>query len=216
MAPKDRERLWQRALELDLARDEDFAPGRRPPADSPPENLRVIADTALRTRLIEARIAEGLQSPKGPQKIKSILRLYPGFDAPGPNGAAAHGRTSPQAAPVRGRAARKPAAHPPATRAPRSDRPTIEEMRALLDRLGHIEAAVAHELQADFDEQLRALQAELASANGDALERLHAELGRKLETRRTLRAHSRAEAFTRIERELDARGRAHLRLLSTR
>jgi hypothetical protein len=209
MATKDRERLWQRALELDLARVEDFAAGRRPPEDAQPQHLRVIDDTALRTRLIDARLAEGLQSPKGPQKLKSIVRLYPGFDAPGRNGAAARSHAQP--------APRKPGARTAATRTPpvRSDRPTVEEMRALLDRLQSLEAAAAHEAQAGFDEQLRALQAELANASGDDLERLHAELGRKLETRRALRANARSEAFARIEGELDARGRAHLRLLAT-
>jgi hypothetical protein len=211
MAPKDRERLWQRALELDLARIDDFAAGRRPPADADPEHLRIISDTALRTRLIEARIAEGLQSPKGPQKLKSILRLYPAFDAPGRNGAAENTR-APRAGSARAGSART------ATRTPavRGDRPTIEELRALLDRLQQLEAEIARELQSDFDEQLRAVQTELANASGDDLERLHAELGRRLATRRTIRANARTEAFARIERELDARGRAHLRLLSTR
>lgn len=207
MATKDRERLWQRALELDLAALEDFAAGRKPPADAQPDHLRVIDDTALRTRLIDAHLAEGLQSPKGPQKLKSIVRLYPGFDAPGRNGAAA--RSHAQPVPRRPRTA--------LTRTPpvRSERPTVEEMRALLDRLQSLEAAAAREAQAGFDEQLRALQAELANASGDDLERLHAEFGRKLETRRTLRANARSEAFARIESELDARGRAHLRLLAT-
>lgn len=205
MALKDREGLWHRALELELARAEDFAAGRRAPADAASEHLRVIDDTALRTRLIAARIAEGLQSPKGPQKIKSIVRLYPEFDAPVQNGA----RLAPRTA----KATRAPAAPRPAAR---NERPTIEEMRALLERLQRLETEIAHELQAGFDEQLRALQAELANASGDDLDRLHAELGRKLETRRTLRANVRTEAFARSERELDARGRAHLRLLSTR
>ncbi len=205
MALKDREVLWHRALELELARAEDFAAGRRAPADAASEHLRVIDDTALRTRLIAARIAEGLQSPKGPQKIKSIVRLYPAFDAPVRNGATA---ARPAKAP------RAPAA--PRAAAARTERPTVEEMRALLERLQRLETEIAHELQAGFDEQLRALQAELANASGDDLDRLHAELGRKLETRRTLRANARAEAFARIERELDARGRAHVRMLSTR
>jgi hypothetical protein len=212
MAPKDRERLWQRALELDLARIDDFAAGRRPPADADPEHLRIISDTALRTRLIEARIAEGLQSPKGPQKLKSILRLYPAFDAPGRNGAAENTRAA-RAGSARGSSPRTAATRTPMVR---GDRPTIEELRALLDRLQQLEAEIARELQSDFDEQLRALQTELANASGDELERLHAELGRRLATRRTIRANARTEAFARIERELDARGRAHLRLLSTR
>jgi hypothetical protein len=204
MAPKDRERLWQRALELELARPEDFAAGRRAPTDAAAEHLRVIADTGLRTRLIEARIAEGLQSPKGPQKLKSIVRLYPGFDAPGRNGPAPRKHAVSRV----GLSPRAPAA--------RDDRPTLEEMRALLEHLHRIETAVSQELHAGLDDRLRALQSELASASDDDLERLHAELGRTLETRRALRSKIRNEAFARIERELDARGRAYLRLLSPR
>src|ERR1700730_8213000 len=71
-------------MSLPLARDEDFFGSNRRPVRLDPQHLRVINDTALRSRLIMAGIAEGLQSPKGPQRIKSIIRLYPAFDAPRP------------------------------------------------------------------------------------------------------------------------------------
>ena len=64
-------------MSLPLARDEDFFGANRRPVGMDPQHLRVINDTALRSRLIMAGIAEGLQSPKGPQRIKSIIRLYP-------------------------------------------------------------------------------------------------------------------------------------------
>jgi len=73
-------------MTLPLARDEDFFGPKRRPVGVDTQYLRVINDTALRSRLIMAGIAEGLQSPKGPQRIKSIIRLYPDFDAPRPAG----------------------------------------------------------------------------------------------------------------------------------
>ena len=69
-------------MSLPLAQDEDFFGSTRRPVGLDPQHLRVINDTALRSRLIMAGIAEGLQSPKGPQRIKSIIRVYPAFDAP--------------------------------------------------------------------------------------------------------------------------------------
>ena len=69
-------------MSLPLARDENFVEANRRPLGIDPQYLRLINDTALRSRLIMAGIAEGLQSPKGPQRIKSIVRLYPDFDAP--------------------------------------------------------------------------------------------------------------------------------------
>ena len=82
MAVSDRHRLLERALALPTATPADFQGGRRAPADADAALLKVIDDTAFRTKLVDARVAEGLQSPKGPQKIASIIRLYPNFDAP--------------------------------------------------------------------------------------------------------------------------------------
>ena len=70
------------ALALPDAQLTDFFGGRRPLGDAHPHHLKVIKDTVLRGCLNGANLAEGLQSPKGPQKIASILRLYPDFNAP--------------------------------------------------------------------------------------------------------------------------------------
>ncbi len=68
--------LWEKAMALPLAQDSDFYGTHRKPHGVDQQHLRIIKDTALRSRLIMAGMAEGLQSPKGPQKIASIIRLY--------------------------------------------------------------------------------------------------------------------------------------------
>ena len=69
MAESDRQRLLERALALPQAAASDFFGGRSAPPGADPALLKIIADTALRTKLLDAKLAEGLQSPKGPQKI---------------------------------------------------------------------------------------------------------------------------------------------------
>jgi len=76
--------LWEKAMALPLAAESDFYGAHRRPHGVDSQHLRVIKDTALRSRLIMAGMAEGLQSPKGPQKIASIIRLYADFNAPQP------------------------------------------------------------------------------------------------------------------------------------
>src|ERR1700686_2838500 len=119
-------------MSLPLARDEDFFGSNRRPVGLDPQHLRVINDTALRSRLIMAGIAEGLQSPKGPQRIKSIIRVYPDFDAPRPGNKP---RAIRSAAP----------AQEPARAA--FGLPTVEELNALLTRIQSAEREVSHELQ---------------------------------------------------------------------
>ncbi len=65
--------LWEKAKDLPVARDSDFFGANRRPPGVDADLLKIINDTALRTRLIDSGIAEGLQSPKGPQKIPSIV-----------------------------------------------------------------------------------------------------------------------------------------------
>ena len=98
-----RSSLLEKALGAPARVDRDFFGNNRPPHGVDPQYLRAIRDTALRSRLIMAGLAEGLQSPKGPQKIASILRIYPDFTAP---------------LPPRGR---PPAGRPPSRRARRTD-----------------------------------------------------------------------------------------------
>src|SRR5476649_1744169 len=117
-------------MELPQAEDRDFYGQHRRPSGVDGQYLRVIKDTALRSRLIMAGMAEGLQSPKGPQKIASIIRLYPDLSAPQP------GRTRT----VR----RAPAAEPMRTA---HGLPSVEELNLLLHRIETVEREVSQHLQ---------------------------------------------------------------------
>lgn len=198
MAESDRQRLLARALALPTAAESDFFGDRRPPADADPELLKRIDDTTLRTKLVETRIAEGLQSPKGPQKIASIVRIYPGFDAPSRTAA------SPRA---------KATATAPAPQAPRG-LPSVDQMERLLARYREIERAVAAELSNDADERIARLKRALADLDGTELEAAYRELGQALERKRALANQIRFETFARIEGDPDFTERTFLRLLA--
>jgi len=113
-----------------IAQESDFYGSHRRPHGVDSQHLRVIKDTALRSRLIMAGMAEGLQSPKGPQKIASIVRLYADFNAP---------------APVRG--ARTAARRPNEPSRSAYGLPTVEELNRLLSRITTVERTVSSELQ---------------------------------------------------------------------
>ena len=194
MAERDRQRLLQRALDLPQAHESDFF-GRRPPSGAKPELLKRIDDTALRTKLVEARLAEGLQSPKGPQKIASIVRIYPAFDAPAR--VATNGR--PKALPLK----RKPERH----------LPSLDEMERLVSRIREAEAEVEGELAAQIDERIDVLKRSLAALSGDELESAYRELGEALDRKRALTSQIRLEAFRRVETDASFAERVHLRLL---
>ncbi len=206
MAESDRRRLLERALDLPRAAESDFAGGRRPPHDADPDHLRIIKDTAFRTKLVETGLAEGLQSPKGPQKIASIIRIYPNFDAPArsTNGSINGARPARTASRPSGAAGRTPA----------RALPTVEEMEALIARLRETERAVTHELSADVDDRIERLKRAIAEQHGDALEATYRELGIALDQKRALTSHARAEAFRRVESDGTFAPRAHLRLLA--
>jgi len=195
MAQSDRRRLLSRAMELPQAHESDFFGGRRPPADADPSLLKRIDDTTLRTKLVEAHIAEGLQSPKGPQKIASIVRIYPQFDAPA--------RSS-----TNGRVKRSPAPS-----APRG-LPTVDEMERLLTRIREVEREVSHELASQVDENVERLKHSIASLSGDELEVAYHELGEALARKRALASQVRFETFRRIERDAEFSPRVYLRLLA--
>ncbi len=151
MAQSDRERLLARALELPQASEADFHGGRAAPRHVDPKLLKRIDDTSLRTKLVSVGLAEGLQSPKGPQKIASILRIYPAFDAPG--------RT-----PTNGRPKGRP--RNPGDTAARSPRklPSVDELEQLLRRYREVEHEVAQHLGAQLDERIVELKGSLARA----------------------------------------------------
>ncbi|HTV74937.1 MAG TPA: hypothetical protein VME66_14660 [Candidatus Acidoferrales bacterium] len=194
MAPRDRQRLLDRALALPNAQPSDFFGGRKPPADAAPHHLKVIKDTVLRARLLGAHLAEGLQSPKGPQKIASIIRVYPDFDAPSHNGS--NGRVSERAV-----SARKTAL------------PTVEEMEALITRIRAVEGHVARELSLTIDHEIEQLKRRVADAKPEQLDEAYRALGAALAKRRDSSAHVREEAFRRIEADSDFAPRGYLRLL---
>jgi hypothetical protein len=194
MAESDRKRLLERALALPEARESDFFGGRTAPADADASLLKIIDDTALRTKLLDTKLAEGLQSPKGPQKIASIVRIYPDFDAPrrGP----ANGRTkAPIASPPRGL-------------------PSVDEMERLIGRIREIERVVERELAAQLDGRIERLKRSVADLDGTGLESAVRELASALEEKRALASQIRFETFRRVERDAEFAPRAFLRLLA--
>jgi hypothetical protein len=184
-------------MALPLARDDDFFGGRKPPADARPEHLRIINDSALRARLIGANIAVGLQSPKGPQRIASIIRVYPNFDAPTVNAPAGNGSAS-------------PARHKAGT----SLQPTIEELEQLITRVRAVEGHVAREMHMAVDAEIERLRRKLGEATPEQIEDAHSALGAALDRRRAMSTEIRREAYRRIERDHEFPPRVYIRLLA--
>jgi hypothetical protein len=149
----------------------------------------------LRTRLIDSGIAEGLQSPKGPQKIPSIIRLYPDFDAPGKDAAPRNGRSTSAARTAYGL-------------------PTVQELEALLARIHALETEVSAELQHRVNSDISRLKREIGELEGDEFERAFHELERALAARKALAGQIREEAFKRVESDTAFGPRKYLRLIS--
>jgi hypothetical protein len=154
-----------------------------------------------------AGLAEGLQSPKGPQRISSIIRLYPNFDAPG--------RDARSAGPVRrpGRPRHIQAAEGPAPRAAAFGLPTVEELNVLLSRIHATEIDVSRELQSKLNVDIDRLKREIGHLEGDAFERAFRDLQNAIETRKRLAGEIREEAFRRIEADASFGARRYLRLI---
>jgi len=153
-----------------------------------------------------AGLAEGLQSPKGPQRIASIIRLYPNFDAPG--------RDARMAGPVRrpGRPRRSETSDAPSPRSAYG-LPTVEELNALLSRIHATEIDVSRELQSKLNHDIDRLKREIGHLEGDAFERAFRELQNAIETRKRLAGEIREEAFRRIEADASFGPRTYLRLI---
>jgi len=184
-------------MTLPQAHDTDFFGANRRPSGAQAEHLRIINDTSMRTRLIELGVAEGLQSPKGPQKIASIIRLYPHFDAP------------PKGGPKSARAART-------NDAPRAayGLPTVEDLAALLARLTSVESDVSRELQGQVNAEIDRLKREIGHLEGDDFERAFRELDRALTARKQLAGQVREETFKRVDSDTGFTQRKYLRLVS--
>jgi hypothetical protein len=187
--------LWEKANGLPLANDSDFYGSNRKPTGVDGQYLRVIKDTALRSRLIMAGMAEGLQSPKGPQKIASIIRLYPDFNAPSP---------------MRGRNVRRSVEAP----RPATGLPSVEELNSLLHRIETTERDVSAHLQGQINQDINRLKGQIASLEGDEFERAFRELDAAVRARREVASQVREEAFKRIEADSSFEPRKYLRLIS--
>lgn len=189
-------RSWRARFPCPTPQPTDFV-RTRPPADVAPNLLKTIANTTLRSRLIGAGLAQGVQSPKGPQKIASIVRLYPAFDAP----------TAPKTASgskITGRSAGKAA----------QALPTVEEVEALLKRIRAIEGHVARELSMSIEADVAEAQRRVADAAGGDVDEAFRALGALLEKRKDARRHVRETAFTKIEADKEFPLRGYLRLLA--
>ncbi len=202
-----RSTLLEKALALPVASRSDFFGKHQPPSGVDPTQLRIINDTALRSRLIMAGLAEGLQSPKGPQRIASIIRLYPNFDAPG--------RDARMAGPVRrpGRPRRIETSDVAAPPRSAYGLPAVEELNALLSRIHATEIDVSRELQGKLSHDIDRLKREIGHLEGDAFERAFRELQNAIETRKRLAGEIREEAFRRIEADASFEPRKYLRLI---
>lgn len=198
MEPSARVRstLLSKALALPIARDDDFFGPHRPPPGADPQHLRIIKDTSLRSRLILAGLAEGLQSPKGPQKIPSIVRIYPDAGAPRPDGARSAPRRS----------------EPPARSA--FGLPSVEELKALVVRVENVETEVAAEMQGRLNADIARLKSEIGTLEGEEFERAFRALDAALQERRDAAKGVREETFRRIEADASFAPRAYLRLIS--
>jgi hypothetical protein len=188
--------LWEKAMALPLAQESDFYGTHRRPHGCDPDNLRVIRDTALRSRLIMAGMAEGLQSPKGPQKIASIIRLYADFNAPQP---------------VRGARTNARRAEPSRSA---YGLPSVEELNALLGRISSVERTVSTELQGQINNDISRLKGQIATLDGDEFERTFRELESAVRARREVAGQVREETFKRIEADSSFEPRKYLRLIS--
>jgi hypothetical protein len=189
--------LWEKAMALPLASESDFYGTHRRPHGVNPQHLRTIKDTALRSRLIMAGMAEGLQSPKGPQKIASILRLYADFNAPPPVRGA---RTNPRRGSEPSRSA--------------YGLPSVEELNSLLHRISTVERIVSSELQGQINNDISRLKGQIATLEGDEFERTFRELEAAVRARREVAGQVREETFKRIEADTSFEPRKYLRLLS--
>jgi hypothetical protein len=187
--------LWEKATALPDAKDGDFFGPHRRPAGVEAQYLKIINDTSLRTRLIDSGIAEGLQSPKGPQKIPSIIRLYPNFDAPAKDAPQRNGRAAQPARTAFGL-------------------PTVEDLGELLARISRAEVEVGEKLAAQVNADINRLKRALGDLEGDELERTFRELDRALTTRRALARQVREDAFRAVESDAAFEPRKFLRLIS--
>jgi len=207
MADTERKSLLERAMALPNATSDDFSGNNRRPSGVHDDHLKVIKDTSLRSRLILGGFAEGLQSPKGPQKIASIIRIYPAGDAPkrevrprGPRGVGRPRGSRSAATPERSRGA--------------FGLPTIEDLQALVTRVRDEESAASARLQGEINSSIDRIKREIGTLEGDDFERAYRELENQMRAKRQVAGQIREEAFRVIESDETFAPRQYLRLVS--
>jgi hypothetical protein len=171
MSDRGREdRLLARALRLRIAEDGDFVV---PKPEVAPDNLRVVDAHALRRQLIAAGYAEVIQAPRGRRRCAAIVLLHTNGNAP---------------------KSAKSVPSPPTT-----SLPTIEDIRALLDRIAEVENDVGKEMKGRADAEITRLKKQIGNAQGDDFERAFRELEVAMRQREALRTAIRGEAFQRVD-----------------
>jgi hypothetical protein len=142
-------------------------------------------------------MAEGLQSPTGPQKNASIIRLYADFNAPQP---------------LRGARPNPRRGNEPARSA--YGLPSVEELNQLLHRIETVERTVSSELQGQINTDIGRLKAQIATLDGDEFERTFRELEAAVRARRDVSGQVRDETFKRIDADTGFEPRKYLRMIS--
>lgn len=198
MTDSRRERLLAAVEKLTPATTEDFIGGIMPDDGA---DYRVIANTQLRAQLISSGFAEGIQSPKGPQKIASIIRIYPNGDGPGYT-------PRPQ------RTACTVARVSRGSRKAQQKLPTVDELRALLTRIDAVEGHIAREISMTIDGEIEALQKRVAAVGLDVLPGVIAEISAAVAKRADVHAFARPEAFKQIAQDREFAPRVFLGLIS--
>lgn len=191
----------QRAQALPIATQRDFLEGRLPSAGSASE-FRVVVDRKLRMDLLRARAAEAVQTPRGRQTIKPIIRLYTGVRPPLKQFTQ---RVRRKRGAVVGRR----------LRGAMSSVVSVEQMTAILKRLRELEVIVINQLEGTLETEITFLRERLGEAKDhDELERAHQALGAVLKQRGRIHASARVEAFRLAEDDESIEGRGILRYLT--
>lgn len=194
-----KERLLETALQLETAQSQHFTEGRTYPHSIDPEHIKIIKDTALRARLIAAGLAEGLQSPKGPQKIASIIRLYPNGDAPKVEKSSRPGVGRPRGSAAKGKI---------------SNLPTIEQMEAVCQKIRQVEEEISGEVTSEIERQIEQLKQRIGSAHVNQLHEIHSELGAAIEKRSNNEVVVRREALRRVAKDTEFPFRGFVSMLA--
>ena len=175
-----KEELLSIAQELPVAERKDFTDW-----SDHQGNERIITDSKLRTQLVNAGLAVGVQSPKGKQQIASIIRLLP-------DGARLE----------------------PTLRRAKQQLPTLDDLRVLINKIDTVEEVVEREMAAQTKQDIISLKDQLAEASLHDAERIHAELGKAFEANKNRASLARLESLRRVGDDQEFPQRVFLSLIA--